>query len=258
MFEGAVCSGGEIRSDAADREPDQDDDGAVVVEREDSHDRVKITRKAVRTAGSKVGILPKGKKVQLEALLNGLLLVSGNDAAVALALHTPTGCPDSYASWIRGQIAWASLAHVSRLLTVSRTGATAPVPPISPLLPGRTSLSGGFAGSPGVSARSSSSRSRAGACSSTTTTLDAFRIRGSDRVEDWLHGPRGRSIVATAQRGRRELGVVLLHSYNAGRPGEAAARPRLRDAAGAPPRTPVSDNERAKSSSLRLRSKRAR
>ena len=33
-------------------------------------------------------MLPKGKKVQLEALLNGLLLVSGNDAAVALAQHT--------------------------------------------------------------------------------------------------------------------------------------------------------------------------
>ena len=34
------------------------------------------------------GVLPKRKQVQLEALLNGLLLVSGNDAAVALAQHT--------------------------------------------------------------------------------------------------------------------------------------------------------------------------
>ncbi len=32
-------------------------------------------------------MLPKGKRVPLEALMNGLLLVSGNDAAIALADH---------------------------------------------------------------------------------------------------------------------------------------------------------------------------
>jgi D-alanyl-D-alanine carboxypeptidase (penicillin-binding protein 5/6) len=60
----------------------------LVVEREDPHDRVRITRRVTRTPGSAVGVLPRGKKVQLEALLNGLLLVSGNDAAVALAMHS--------------------------------------------------------------------------------------------------------------------------------------------------------------------------
>ena len=60
----------------------------LIAEREDPHDRVRITRRAARTPGSAVGLLPKGKKVQLEALLNGLLLVSGNDAAVALAQHS--------------------------------------------------------------------------------------------------------------------------------------------------------------------------
>ena len=60
----------------------------LIVEREDPHDRVRITRRATRTPGSAIGVLPKGKKVQLEALLNGLLLVSGNDAAVALAQHS--------------------------------------------------------------------------------------------------------------------------------------------------------------------------
>ena len=70
----------------------------LLVEREDPHDRVKITRQAVRTAGSGVGVLPKGKKVQLEALMNGLLLVSGNDAAVALATTPRTACRASSAS----------------------------------------------------------------------------------------------------------------------------------------------------------------
>ena len=32
-------------------------------------------------------MLPKGKRVRLETLMNGLLLVSGNDAAIALAVH---------------------------------------------------------------------------------------------------------------------------------------------------------------------------
>jgi serine-type D-Ala-D-Ala carboxypeptidase (penicillin-binding protein 5/6) len=63
----------------------------LIVEREDPHERVRITRRATRTPGSAIGVLPRGKKVQLEALLNGLLLVSGNDAAVALAQHSAGG-----------------------------------------------------------------------------------------------------------------------------------------------------------------------
>ena len=48
---------------------------------------VLITREAVEMPGSKVGVLPLGKDVKLETLLYGLLLPSGNDAAVALAQH---------------------------------------------------------------------------------------------------------------------------------------------------------------------------
>ncbi|HEX2016505.1 MAG TPA: hypothetical protein VGN69_07405 [Solirubrobacteraceae bacterium] len=48
---------------------------------------VLITREALAYEGSGVGILPRGRRVQLETLLNGLLLPSGNDAAIALAQH---------------------------------------------------------------------------------------------------------------------------------------------------------------------------
>jgi len=48
---------------------------------------VRITRAALRYSGSGVGVLPRGKRVRLETLLNGLMLVSGNDAAIALAVH---------------------------------------------------------------------------------------------------------------------------------------------------------------------------
>ena len=49
--------------------------------------RVLITKQAEETSGSKVGVLPLGHRVPLEPLLYGLLLPSGNDAAVALAQH---------------------------------------------------------------------------------------------------------------------------------------------------------------------------
>ena len=53
----------------------------VVTQETEPDERVKITKAALRYQGSGVGVLPKGKRVRLESLLNGLLLVSGNDAA---------------------------------------------------------------------------------------------------------------------------------------------------------------------------------
>ncbi len=50
-------------------------------------DHVLVTKAAVDSNGSKVGVLPLHKYVRLESMLYGLLLPSGNDAAVALAQH---------------------------------------------------------------------------------------------------------------------------------------------------------------------------
>jgi serine-type D-Ala-D-Ala carboxypeptidase (penicillin-binding protein 5/6) len=55
---------------------------------------VLITRQAVDMPGSKVGVLPRGRHVRLESLLYGLLLPSGNDAAVALAQHVARSVND--------------------------------------------------------------------------------------------------------------------------------------------------------------------
>ena len=59
----------------------------VIARRHTLGERVLITPAALAYSGSGVGVLPKGKRVRLEALLDGLLLVSGNDAAIALAQH---------------------------------------------------------------------------------------------------------------------------------------------------------------------------
>src|ERR687897_3192768 len=59
----------------------------LAVERGRPNDPVRITRAALRYTGSGVGLLPRGRRVRFETLLNGMLIVSGNDAAIALAVH---------------------------------------------------------------------------------------------------------------------------------------------------------------------------
>lgn len=46
---------------------------------------VRVSHAAVNAAGSKVGVLPAGHEVRMLTLLYGLMLPSGNDAAIALA-----------------------------------------------------------------------------------------------------------------------------------------------------------------------------
>jgi D-alanyl-D-alanine carboxypeptidase len=59
----------------------------LVVERTHNSEQVLITPDALRYQGSGVGLLPRGRHVTVRALLYGLLLPSGNDAAIALADH---------------------------------------------------------------------------------------------------------------------------------------------------------------------------
>jgi D-alanyl-D-alanine carboxypeptidase (penicillin-binding protein 5/6) len=59
----------------------------LVVQNTKPDDEVLITPDALHYSGSGVGLLPKGRHVTVKALLYGLLLPSGNDAAIALADH---------------------------------------------------------------------------------------------------------------------------------------------------------------------------
>jgi D-alanyl-D-alanine carboxypeptidase len=48
--------------------------------------RVRVTKEALAYQGSGIGLLPRGGKlVNLETMLSGMLIVSGNDAAIALS-----------------------------------------------------------------------------------------------------------------------------------------------------------------------------
>jgi serine-type D-Ala-D-Ala carboxypeptidase (penicillin-binding protein 5/6) len=194
----------------------------VVVEKGDPHDRVRITRRAVRTGGSGVGVLPKGKKVQLEALLNGLLLVSGNDAAVALAQHT--------AGTVAGFVRLMNLR--ARELGLPCTRFTTPHGLIDA---GNHSCAVDLA----TLARADFAHRRIRRVAGRRRAIVKFPIKGG-RLFLYNNNPlmrsgyrgvtglktgyterAGRSIVATAKRGKVQLGVVLLHSEN---PTEQAAK----------------------------------
>jgi serine-type D-Ala-D-Ala carboxypeptidase (penicillin-binding protein 5/6) len=59
----------------------------IVTDQNRPSEHVRISRKAAQTPGSATGLLPRGKKVPLEPLLQALIMISANDAAVALAEH---------------------------------------------------------------------------------------------------------------------------------------------------------------------------
>ena len=76
---------------------------ALIIARRDRPDeRVLITPQALAYKGSGIGVLPKGKQIPLRDLFDGLLLVSGNDAAIALAQHDSGSVP----AFVRRMNAW--------------------------------------------------------------------------------------------------------------------------------------------------------
>ena len=83
---------------------------------------MRITKEALAYQGSGVGLLPRGRRIGVETMLNGLLLPSGNDAAIALAQKVSGTVPRlRRADEPRGRGRWASPARTSRRPTGSST-----------------------------------------------------------------------------------------------------------------------------------------
>jgi D-alanyl-D-alanine carboxypeptidase (penicillin-binding protein 5/6) len=59
----------------------------LVAEQDPPTAKVMVSAKASSTPGSATGLLPRGRTVPLEPLLDALIMISANDAAVALAEH---------------------------------------------------------------------------------------------------------------------------------------------------------------------------
>jgi serine-type D-Ala-D-Ala carboxypeptidase (penicillin-binding protein 5/6) len=74
----------------------------IIARRHKPDEPVPITPQALAYQGSGMGVLPKGKRVPLKDLFYGLLLVSGNDAAIALAQRDA----GSVGAFVRRMNAW--------------------------------------------------------------------------------------------------------------------------------------------------------
>jgi serine-type D-Ala-D-Ala carboxypeptidase (penicillin-binding protein 5/6) len=190
----------------------------IVANRNRPGEHVMVSRKAAQTPGSATGLLPRGKKVPLEPLLQALIMISANDAAVALAQHdggtvqrfvrtmnlqarsmaltcthfsTPNGlrdrnnysCPRDLA-----ELARADLAN-PRIAQIAQTRYAEPRFPIKGkhlyLSNNHYFLQRGLAG------------------------LPQAQVTG---LKTGFTDPAGRCYVTTARIGDHQLGVVLLHS----------------------------------------------
>jgi serine-type D-Ala-D-Ala carboxypeptidase (penicillin-binding protein 5/6) len=181
------------------------------------HARVKITRQALAYQGSGVGVLPKGKRVKVEPMLYGLLLPSGNDAAIALAQRSsgsvrkfvhamnaraaamglvcshftsPSGFYDAGNHSCAGDLAMLARAilRVPRLARIVRTRSI--ILPF-PIKGHKLYL---YNNNP----------------------LLRLGYRGTTGVKTGYTDAAGHCLVATARRGDVDLGVVLLHSPDTG------------------------------------------
>ena len=179
--------------------------------------QVPVTREALNYTGSGVGLLPRGKEVGVSAMLHGLLLPSGNDAAIALAQRAAGTVPAfitlmndraramglactrfSTVSGIRDRgnhscapdlaaLARAVLREPRLARIVRRRSAVLPFP----IKGGRIYL---YNNNP----------------------LLRLGYRGTTGVKTGYTEAAGRCIVVSARRGKRHLGVVLLDSRDPG------------------------------------------
>jgi len=177
--------------------------------------KVLITQDALDYTGSGVGLLPRGKHVPLIALLYGLLLPSGNDAAIALADHVAhtqsnfialmnqrahdMGLTCTHYTTVSGIVDQGNHSCASDLALIAHTVLEQPL--LAQIVGSRSAIvpfpiKGGklflYNNNP----------------------LLVLRYPGTDGVKTGFTDAAGECLVATARRGNRWLGVVLLHSGN--------------------------------------------
>ena len=189
----------------------------LVVERTTPRERVKITRAALAYRGSGVGRLPRGRRVPTEALLNGLLLTSGNDAALALAGHV-AGSERAFVSLMNRRARELGLRCTrfgsSHGLDARDRSCPADLAALTRVAMGEYRI-----------ARIARKREavlrfpvRGGRLFLTTTNpLLRTGYPGAIGLKTGFTERAGRCLVAVARRGRRTLAAVLLHSPDPGR-----------------------------------------
>jgi len=190
----------------------------IIAEEHAPRETVRISAKAPRVEGSRIGVLRAGRPVPLRGLFLGLIMASGNDAAVALAEHDagsvagfvkrmnlraseleltcsrfagPAGLQDndnSSCAYDLASLARADLANERIAAVTSSRSAEVPFPTKGGMLSLANNhyfVQSGIAG------------------------LPKAQVTG---VKTGLTNGAGRCYVTTARLGDRHLGVVLLDS----------------------------------------------
>jgi D-alanyl-D-alanine carboxypeptidase len=189
----------------------------VVVAHARPNARVLITSQAVHFSGSGVGLLPRGKRVPLEPLLYGLLLPSGNDAAIALAQHVAgtqqrfialmndragaMGLRCTHFDTVSGIVDRGNYSCASDLAVIARAVLRQPL--LARIVASRRAIL--------------PFPIKAGKLFLyNNNPLLALGYPGADGVKTGYTVAAGSCLVATARRRRGWFGVVLLHSANPG------------------------------------------
>ena len=203
----------------------------VVVERVPPGSKVRITKEALRYQGSGVGLLPRGKWIGVNTMLYGLMLPSGNDAAIALAQRAAGGSVKRFVRYMneKAEAARAASARASRRRAGSRTRATTRARPTSRRSPAPCCASRGWRGSCASAAGGPAVPDQGRAAVPLQPQPAAARraTRGTTGLKTGYTDAAGRCLVATARRGPIKLGVVLLDSPGPRQAGDAAAGPGL-------------------------------
>jgi D-alanyl-D-alanine carboxypeptidase len=191
----------------------------VVVDRIPEGRKVKITNEALRYSGSGVGLLPRGKWIGVNTMLHGLMLPSGNDAAIALAQRAAGGSEKRFVRYMNEKAEQMGL-HCTRFASSSGI-----------VDKGNHSCAADLA----AIARAVMREPRLTRVVKRRQAVLPFPIKGG-RLWLYNHNPllragypgttglktgytdaAGRCLVATARRGDVKLGVVLLDSPDPGK-----------------------------------------
>jgi D-alanyl-D-alanine carboxypeptidase len=190
----------------------------VVVDTVPPGAKVPVTREALAYQGSGVGLLPKGKSIAVRTMLHGLLLPSGNDAAIALAQRSSgtvarfvarmnerasaMGLMCTHFSSPSGLVDRGNRSCTTDLAALGR--AVLREPRLAPIVRRRQAvlpfpIKGGR-----LYLYNNNPLLRTG-------------YRGTTGIKTGYTAAAGRCLVGTARRGTRRLGVVLLGSPDTGR-----------------------------------------
>ena len=190
----------------------------VAVDRLGEDRRVTITKEALAYTGSGVGMFKRGRRIPVGTMLYGLLLPSGNDAAIALAQQAAGSLPQ-FVSLMNARARAMGLA-CTRFSTVSGIrdrGNRSCAPDLA-------ALARAVLREPRL-ARIVRRRSAALPFPIKGRKLYLYNnnpllragYRGTTGVKTGYTAAAGRCLVASVRRGRRRLGVVLLDSPDPGR-----------------------------------------